>query len=196
MPEMDGPDATRRVRAGWPAERQPRTIAMTAGAMQDDREQCLEVGMDGYISKPVRKEELASVLSQCQHFSRSVSAELQPAPVPNPEHTPPIDTAVLNYLRGTMGEATAELLRLYLDSASGLVADMRRAAAQGDGKSLFQAAHTLKPGSASIGALPLSALCAEVERIGRTGALAGALEKVARVEAEYQRVKSALEAPP
>jgi PAS domain S-box-containing protein len=192
MPEMDGLEATRRVRASWPAERQPRIFAMTAGAMPGDREECLEAGMDGYISKPVRKEELASVLSQCQRSSRSVSGEAQPAPVPNPENAPAIDLAVLNYLRGTMGEATADLLDLYLSNASGLVADMRRAAAQGDSKLLFQAAHTLKPGSATLGAMPLAALCAEVESIGRAGALAGALEKVAKVEAEYQRVKAVL----
>lgn len=117
-----------------------------------------------------------------------------PASVPNPENAPAIDLAVLNYLRGTMGEATADLLDLYLSNASGLVADMRQAAAQGDSKLLFQAAHTLKPGSASLGAIPLAALCAEVEFIGRDSALVGALEKVAQVEAEYQRVKAALEA--
>ncbi len=92
-----------------------------------------------------------------------------------------------------MGEATADLLDLYLSNASGLVADMRRAAAQGDSKLLFQAAHTLKPGSATLGAMPLATLFAEVESIGRAGALAGALEKVAQVEAEYHRVKAALE---
>jgi CheY-like chemotaxis protein len=66
MPEMDGLEATRQIRKRLPAERQPRIIAMTANAMQGDREACLEAGMDDYISKPIRVEELVGVLEQSQ----------------------------------------------------------------------------------------------------------------------------------
>jgi CheY-like chemotaxis protein len=66
MPEMDGLEATRPIRKRLPDERQPRILAMTANAMQGDREACLEAGMDDYISKPIRVEELISVLEQSQ----------------------------------------------------------------------------------------------------------------------------------
>ncbi|NJN65235.1 MAG: response regulator [Chloroflexaceae bacterium] len=62
MPHMDGFEATRRIRETFPADRQPWIIAMTAHAMQGDRERCLEAGMDDYISKPVRLAELETVL--------------------------------------------------------------------------------------------------------------------------------------
>ena len=64
MPEVDGLEATRRIVRRWPASARPRIIAMTANAMQGDRELCLEAGMDDYISKPIRVEELVAALSR------------------------------------------------------------------------------------------------------------------------------------
>jgi CheY-like chemotaxis protein len=66
MPEMDGLEATRQIRARWPAAEQPRIIAMTANAMQGDREVCLEAGMDDYVSKPIRVQELIQALARCR----------------------------------------------------------------------------------------------------------------------------------
>ena len=62
MPEMDGLTATRRVREEFPPERQPRIVAMTANAMQGDAELCLGAGMDAYLSKPVKMDEVKAVL--------------------------------------------------------------------------------------------------------------------------------------
>ncbi len=64
MPELDGLEATRRIALRWPASARPRIIAMTANAMQGDRELCLEAGMDDYISKPIHVEELVAALSR------------------------------------------------------------------------------------------------------------------------------------
>ena len=63
MPELDGLDATRRIRERWPPRRRPRIIAMTANALHEDREACLAAGMDDYVAKPIRPEELAEALS-------------------------------------------------------------------------------------------------------------------------------------
>ena len=68
MPEMDGMEATRQICHQWgPAER-PRIIAMTAKSMQGDREKCMEAGMDDYISKPVRIEELQAALQRASEI--------------------------------------------------------------------------------------------------------------------------------
>jgi PAS domain S-box-containing protein len=62
MPEMDGLEASRRITASWPAGRRPRIVAMTANAMKGDREMCLAAGMDDYLSKPIRLDELVEAL--------------------------------------------------------------------------------------------------------------------------------------
>jgi PAS domain S-box-containing protein len=74
MPEMDGIEATRRIRAQWPAEQQPHIIAMTAHAMEGDREWCLSVGMDDYIGKPIHIETLVDRLK----LVRRISVDTQP----------------------------------------------------------------------------------------------------------------------
>jgi CheY-like chemotaxis protein len=74
MPEMDGLEATRQIRARWPAAEQPRIIAMTANAVQGDREICLEAGMDDYVSKPIRAAELIQALNRCSPASRPAPA--------------------------------------------------------------------------------------------------------------------------
>ncbi len=70
MPEMDGLEATRRIRDEFPADQQPRIIAVTANAMKGDRERCIEVGMDDYISKPLRKEDLQAALQRAGLLAR------------------------------------------------------------------------------------------------------------------------------
>jgi CheY-like chemotaxis protein len=72
MPEMDGLEATRRVVAGQPdAAKRPWIIALTANAVQGDRELCLAAGMDDYISKPIKKEQLAGVLGRVRQAAAS-----------------------------------------------------------------------------------------------------------------------------
>jgi CheY-like chemotaxis protein len=63
MPEMDGLEASRRIAARWPADERPRIVAMTANAMQGDREMCLAAGMDDYLTKPIRVDQLVEALN-------------------------------------------------------------------------------------------------------------------------------------
>ena len=72
MPELDGLEATRRICARWPAETRPRIIAMTANAMAEDREACFEAGMDDYVAKPIRPEELAAALAHARPIDEIV----------------------------------------------------------------------------------------------------------------------------
>ena len=62
MPELDGLDASRRICARWPPRPRPRIVAMTANAMVEDRDACFAAGMDDYVAKPIRPEELAEAL--------------------------------------------------------------------------------------------------------------------------------------
>jgi CheY-like chemotaxis protein/HPt (histidine-containing phosphotransfer) domain-containing protein len=199
MPEMDGEEATGCLREQWPEERWPRIIAMTAHAMAGDRERYLAVGMDDYVSKPVRVKELMEALRKCQPLTTRTDGSL-PAPETVPQATAvgsstgdAIDGAVLEEFRAMMGEVASELIGLFLEDTPKLLADLRGAVVQKDAKGLERAAHSLKSSSATLGAMTLSALCQELEVMGRASTLGNAAEKVAQVEAEYERVKAALE---
>src|SRR5690606_28419660 len=85
MPEMDGLAATRHVRQNVPREKRPRIVAMTANAMHGDRERCLEAGMDDYIPKPIRHEDLSAALDRCVRIALNRRpAEAPGAPAPKP----------------------------------------------------------------------------------------------------------------
>ncbi len=66
MPVMSGVEAAREICRDWPQDERPRIVAMTASAMESDRLECLEAGMDDYVSKPVTRAKLAETLESCQ----------------------------------------------------------------------------------------------------------------------------------
>ena len=198
MPEIDGMEATRRIHERWPAGQRPRIIAMTAHALSGDQERCLEAGMDDYISKPVRMEELMGALERCQPLSGCAdgSAKVLKTAIQTTaagSSAAAIDPAVLEGFRGMMGESASELITLFLEDTLELLAKMWESVAEGDAETLQRAAHTLKGNSATLGAMRLSGLCKELEFMGREGKLEGVVEKVAQIEAEYEKVKAVLE---
>ncbi|HLF26009.1 MAG TPA: response regulator [Anaerolineae bacterium] len=195
MPVMDGLEATRRIRQQWPRERQPRIIAMTANVMYGDREECLAVGMDDYLGKPVRLEDLIRALSQLPTPAEASEEALRPLNKEAAAATV-LDHAPLDELRAIAGAETSsvlgELLDIFFSDTPRLLADLRQAADADDALALHHAAHTLKSTSASLGARVLSQLSAELETDARTGRLKDPCAKVTRLAAEYESVKRAL----
>jgi CheY-like chemotaxis protein len=214
MPEMDGLEATRCIRREWSGEQGPRIIAMTANAMQGDCELCLEAGMDNYLSKPIRVKELVATLQKCQSGGRreeekkgrraeeqkSRQAEInnQQSTIDNQQSPIPavLDPAALDKLVEMGGDTgfLAEMIESFLKDVPHLLITMRQALKHGDVAELWMAAHTLKSDSADFGAISLSGFCKELEMMGKAGTLEGAAELIVQVEAEYERVKRALEA--
>jgi CheY-like chemotaxis protein len=204
MPEMDGLTATQRICEEFPPASRPRIIAMTANAMQGDREKCLRAGMDDYISKPIRVQELVESLNNCQARSQSLSqcqpSCKQPEPAPMLEEASrqisAIDTEVLQTFRQTMGESAevflTQLIDIYLEESPALLQAMDTAGTQNDAGAMKQAAHALKSSSAALGAIALSKLCEELERIGNSQTTTGASEILSQIQSEYEAVKAAL----
>ncbi|HEY9613156.1 GAF domain-containing hybrid sensor histidine kinase/response regulator, partial [Allocoleopsis sp.] len=205
MPEMDGLTATRHICQEWSPATRPRIIAMTANAMQGDRENCLNAGMDDYISKPIRVEELVQSLNTCQSCYQShnpCQLELENShPVPKLEEASKlkaaVDTEVLQALLSHMGANASvfmgQLIDIYLKETPLLLQTLATSVTQEDVAAIRQAAHTLKSSSASLGAITLSELCQELEAIAGSGAITQAQELFTRLESEFERVKTALQ---
>jgi CheY-like chemotaxis protein len=210
MPEMDGLEATRRIRqlplSELAAEAQPRIIAMTANAMREDCETCLAAGMDDYISKPVQVEEIVRALSKCQP-RRLLLPGVEPsaveavAPIKSSSRAGPeevLDPKALGKLRATLGKQADRMLpgliQGFYQDTERLLAQARLAQAQGQAEELRRAAHSLKSSSATFGAMALSAAARELEHLARDGVLDGTAGCIARAEAEFIRAKAALEA--
>ncbi|HLO48058.1 MAG TPA: response regulator [Kamptonema sp.] len=226
MPKMDGLEATRRICQEWPASVRPRIIAMTANAMQGDREKCLAAGMDDYITKPVRREELANALSKCKPIlkqgdnvsplphreflakkaDKSVVSSSLLLPTVKTVKNPPIDIQVLQSLRELDDdedpEFVTDLIKIFMTDAPLHLDNIKVAIAAGDADNLKVASHTLKSSSANLGAMQLSELCKELEYMARAVSEAGreqafdlgiAHDWLLQVEAEWQRVRTALE---
>jgi PAS domain S-box-containing protein len=199
MPEMDGLEATRRVRRAWRGEKGLRIIAMTANAMEGDRELCLAAGMDDYVSKPIRVKELVDALNQCEPGGAGQEAGIGADGNREAEDLERADEVLdkekLEDLKIIVGgqEYLIELIEAFLDDAPQLVAELQQSLRQQDTAILTRAAHSLKSNSADFGAISLNGLCKELEAMGRAGSLDGAAPLVARVEAEFVMVKEALE---
>jgi CheY-like chemotaxis protein len=168
MPGMDGLEASRAVCARWPPGRRPRIIAMTAEAMEGDRERCLAAGMDDYLAKPIRLDELQRALGQCRPVATHHVGREAPAPTLDG-----VDRGVLDGLREDLGNAETlrQVVTVFLDRVPLAIAELREAAARGDQAALGTGAHSLKGTSATLGALTLSNECAELERLARAGRL-------------------------
>jgi PAS domain S-box-containing protein len=220
MPEMDGLTATRQIcERRSPAER-PRIIAMTANAMQSDRDACLQAGMDDYISKPIRLQALISALTKCSPRSNvtetrtevalespaiaeetSETADESPMVPEEGSETSEIkleevlDAQTLQDLLDMVGddvEGMVAIVDCYLEDTPAHFEEMREAIAQGNAEELQLKAHSLKSSSASFGANALSQMCRELEYMGRDRSLEDAAELLSRAMDEYQRVEVAI----
>jgi len=195
MPEMDGLEASRAICARWAASERPRIIAMTAEAMQGDRDKCLAAGMDDYIAKPVTLDRLAPALAKCRPLA-AATAVAPPVEKQRIAAGTALDRDVLDHIREDLGGTAAlrEVIRSFLDQTPSVLLALRDAAARADVPSIRRAAHMIKGTSSILGARELSEQCAEIERVGQTGCIADARSRVIAIEASYRTIEAALKA--
>ena len=199
MPEMDGYEATAEIRRIEGTARHTPIIAMTAAAMEGDRETCLAAGMDDYITKPVRPRAVAAVLERwvAQPTPDGASADHE-AIRPSDEELPdPLDQSQIELLRSLDdgdGAVLGEIIDQYLtQTAEGRRELVRVDRARATLRLSERAAHTLKGASANVGASALAAVCAEMEmhRAARHNSTARP-SSWSGSTAEFDRVRDAL----
>jgi signal transduction histidine kinase/DNA-binding response OmpR family regulator/HPt (histidine-containing phosphotransfer) domain-containing protein len=213
MPEMDGLEATRRIR-GWErgSGRTARVpiVALTANAMSGDRDACLAAGMDDYLSKPITREALAGVLARyigpaaanaAQPHGSGPAAGSQPAGTDGPDAAdeaaalafdPRVVAALPMLADGSDPGYADELLDLYARTTKQALDQMEGAAGSGDSKALLRAVHTLKSSSASVGAMALATVAEQQESLLRAGKAPTAYW-LAATRAEFGRFEVALQ---
>ena len=198
MPEMDGYAATRNLRGGHSGARNPEipVIAMTASAMKGDREECLEAGMNDYLSKPVQPHELAKVLDRwLADLAEPPSSSAPVAAVSGPAEGPSGAFDEPDLLKRVMGDR--DLARAV---ASGFLEDiptqiqiLKDRLAASDQPVSRRQAHTIKGAAAAVGAPLLREVAWQMEEAATAGQLDRAMGMLDRLDEEFERLKLALE---
>jgi CheY-like chemotaxis protein len=168
MPKMNGFQTTAEIRKEEESTREHLPIiAMTAHAMEGDRARCLDAGMDGYVAKPIRFEDLVDAI---EHLGQSPEAA-KVAATPTPRQQEPIDIAsALARVEGDV-ELLQEMVALFLEELPDLLTNLREAVTAGDAKAIERAAHKLKGSVGNFAAQPAFEAALRLEKIGRAGDL-------------------------
>ena len=192
MPEMDGLAATIAIRS-WEKTTGKHTpiIALTAHAMKGDRERCLEAGMDGYISKPIRGRELEQVISQVAGASSPKTMEKPSQPTATAKDSVLDRDALLAGIDGDR-KLLHQLVRLFLADYPKRLQDISKAIQLGDAEALRAAAHALKGSVGNFFAKKAFAAAQQLELIGREGDFSAAGQASATLEAELRLVSDEL----
>jgi two-component system sensor histidine kinase/response regulator len=195
MPVMGGLEATAAIRN---AERASGThlpiVALTAHAMQGDRERYLEAGMDGYVTKPIDASELARVIDQVvppAAAPATVPATAVPV-APSEAGRPAFDEGVFRARLGDNARLFANVVRLFLADCPARMRAMRRAIAAGDGEALREPAHALRGAAANFAAAPVVEAAQRLELQGKNGDLSQSLAAYDLLTREMRRLRRAL----
>ncbi|NOS71592.1 MAG: response regulator [Verrucomicrobia bacterium] len=209
MPEMDGLEATRQIRA---RKQDPAAhanfkspiiiVAMTASAMTGDKEKCLESGMDDYLAKPVRPEEVRAVIERWgpnilvknntdNPLKPEVTGKIAVIPAPASD-VPPIDLERLNEFSEGDPQNLRELVDLYIKQTTGQMEELAAAVRDNRATDVRRVAHSCAGASATCGMRRIVPPLRELERQGDEGKLENANELCEQVKTEFEAIKAAL----
>ena len=203
MPVMDGYTTTQELRHHEGNKRHTVVIALTANAMSADRDKCLEVGMDDYLSKPLEQDDLARVIQrwlplpveggtsneeQATHPSELLDASQDV--IDRQDSSPPIDLARLERISRGKVAIQQRLLQIFLETTPKDLEALERAILEIDSSLVEHYAHRLKGSAANIGVPAMSAIAKELEGMARQQSLDGAKERVASLWQVMERVQA------
>lgn len=195
MPVMDGFEATRSLRKEKGGQ-EVIIIALTANVMMGDRERCIAAGMNDYMGKPFRSDELEDMLVKWvaaeKRYEGSVAKVVEVKDV-QPVVGGVLDRTVLDKLRLVTGDKFGLIIKTFSGNAEKLVADMEAAQTAGDAESLTRAAHSLKSSAGQLGALALQETAGQIEARAGEGDTVGTASAVERARTQFAAVQQELE---
>lgn len=198
MPQMSGYEATGVIRQQEREQQLPPIpiIAMTANAMTEDREKCLAAGMDDYLSKPVKTQELQKTLAHWLIYDTlpqtADNASATCDMVAQTAQYPLIDQQVLAALKELMEEEFPALINSYIEDAPKLLADILSSSKEADRQILVRAAHTLKSSSNNLGAIKLAMIAETIEKQSQDHKLSVAATLIPSLQAALDETIEAL----
>lgn len=196
MPELDGFDATKQIRAFEQTRNLPKTpvIALTADMQKSIKDQCREAGMDDHLSKPFTNDQLDQLLSRWLTDNLSPPEEMkhEQIPVEQIDSSEVLDQDIMAQLQSVTDANGRPLfdkaIQLYLHTAPDLAAQVRQALNARSTKDLFKPAHTLKSASANLGASRLADICKKLETVGQTNDHSRLADMEKDFESRYRQV--------
>jgi len=217
MPRLDGYEASRLIREREENGGHTPIIAITANAMQGERDKCIAAGMDDYLAKPLRQAELAAAIDRWMPEGPEDCVILEPELHGDPgiihraaditggiavrkvdRRRDPEAAAVrhrLEELRSEVGmEVLASLIEMFLADAVSRIEKLHRELAAQDAQGVHETAHALKGSCLNLGVNELASLCSHIEDLGESGRLSEVPDVLARVEVEFESVRAELEA--
>ncbi|MFZ1729158.1 MAG: response regulator [Bacteroidota bacterium] len=194
MPEMDGFEASRRIQKDFPPERQPIIVAVTANAMEGDRERCLEAGMHDYITKPIRLEAMQEAIERWA----GTAHEAHPAQVTADNVDELLDPDTVEMLQSLSSDVETDIFTELVDileaQTPDLVQQMIDALDAGDDQLVKRHAHTLKGSTLNLGARAVADVCQRMENAAEHGELHKIPELLSVMQRVYEQSLCALRA--
>jgi len=207
MPRMDGLHACREIRHLEASESLKHTpiLALTAHALEENKQQSLQAGMDDHLTKPLTGKRLQQALEHWLPIDASIDESLESAPLNQTPNSPEptkneteravIDREALCQLRQDIGFGIGMILDSYMQSLPEQMATMQQAIEDKDTDALRRCGHKLKGGSLSVAAMRLGELGSRIETMGEAGDIEGIAKQMKELESEMQAVVDALHAP-
>ena len=196
MPVMDGYEATRTIRESDGDMAGVYIVAMTANALQSNRERCLAVGMDDYIAKPVTPHGMQNVLERWIERSERTSGDRPSRSGRLSDPRDPVDPEIIDDLKALATDENPgfmeELVGVFLESSSDQRTAIHQAFERKEAEGVADSAHSLASNAGNFGAYPLCDLCKKLERLACEGKLAAAGSLLKGFDVEFERVTDAL----
>ncbi len=204
MPEIDGITASKRILQEENQPQKPYIIALTAYATPEDRKKCLDAGMNDFLTKPIRINDLHQAISKAASLQlkkieelEQVETQVSSPPKAEEDNSEVLNPEVLNALRELAGAKAplliSNIVGQYFEDSPQKLQVIATAKDEQDADALRKAAHSLRSASANLGAITVAELCKTIENIARTGTTVGTSELIEQLQTDYAKVEIALQ---